>query len=141
VPRNDQSLLQTFEDYFSQSEQLDSKLWVSSSKDTLSAMLIQKMPESKAKDSEDWHRIATLANTVTDKEMCELDMASLLHRLFHEEVLEIFTSKSIYYECQQERERFENIVLNLGEEEARKLLKERGDLTPVEKMAELKKVA
>jgi molecular chaperone Hsp33 len=43
-------------------------------------------------------------------------MASLLHRLFHEEVLEIFTSKSIYYECQQERERFENIVLNLGEE-------------------------
>jgi redox-regulated HSP33 family molecular chaperone len=41
---------------------LDSKLWVSSSKDTLSAMLIQKMPESKAKDSEDWHRIATLAN-------------------------------------------------------------------------------
>lgn len=128
VPRNDQSLLQTFEDYFSQSEQLDSKLWVSSSKDTLSAMLIQKMPESKAKDSEDWHRIATLANTVTDKEMCELDMASLLHRLFHEEVLEVFTSKSIYYECQQERERFENIVLNLGEEEARKLLKERGEI-------------
>jgi redox-regulated HSP33 family molecular chaperone len=54
------------------------------------AMLIQKMPESKAKDSEDWHRIATLANTITDKEMCELDMASLLHRLFHEEVLEVF---------------------------------------------------
>jgi molecular chaperone Hsp33 len=48
-------------------------------------------------DSEDWHRIATLANTVTDKEMCELDMVSLLHRLFHEEVLEIFTSKSIYF--------------------------------------------
>jgi molecular chaperone Hsp33 len=43
-------------------------------------------------------------------------------------VLEVFTSKSIYYECQQERERFENIVLNLGEEEARKLLKERGEI-------------
>jgi hypothetical protein len=28
-------------------------------------------------------------------------------------VLEVFTSKSIYYECQQERERFENIVNTL----------------------------
>jgi hypothetical protein len=26
--------------------------------------------------------------------MCELDMASLLHRLFHEEVLEVFTVKA-----------------------------------------------
>ncbi|MDC9714849.1 MAG: Hsp33 family molecular chaperone HslO [Gammaproteobacteria bacterium] len=128
VPRNDKGLLQTFEDYFAQSEQLDSRLWVRSSQDNLSAMLIQKMPASTSNNPEDWHRISTLADTVTDKELCELDIKLILHRLFHEEVLEVFTGKVIHYECQQDRKRFEKVILNLGEEEARKLLKERGEI-------------
>lgn len=128
VPRNKESLLQTFEDYFAQSEQLDSKIWVSSNKDRLSAMLIQKMPTSESNGSEDWRRITTLADTLTHQEMCELDMQTLLHRLFHEEVLEVFASDDVDYECQTERKRFENVVFNLGEAEARKLLQERGEI-------------
>ena len=128
IPRNDKGLLPTFEDYFSQSEQLESRLWVSSNKDNLSAMLIQKMPKSVSNDPEDWHRITTLANTVTAKEMCELEAESLLHRLFHEETLALFPAKNIHYECQKDRQRFEKVVLNLGEEEARKLLNERGEI-------------
>ncbi|MCS5586570.1 MAG: Hsp33 family molecular chaperone HslO, partial [Gammaproteobacteria bacterium] len=73
IPRNPKGLIQTFEDYFTQSEQLDSKLWVSSSKDNLSAMLIQKMPETKNNDEEDWNRVTALASTTTSKELCDLD--------------------------------------------------------------------
>ncbi len=128
IPRNDAGLLQTFEDYFSQSEQLESKLWVSSDKDNLCAILIQKMPESESNDSEDWHRIKTLANTVTDKELCELTADLLLYRLFHEETVELFDKTPVHYECQKDKQRFETVVLNLGEEEARKLLEERGEI-------------
>ena len=128
VPRNSNGLISTFEDYFSQSEQLDSKLWIASDKNTLSAMLIQKMPSDSVNAEEDWNRITALANTTTDKELCTLPAQELLHRLFHEEVLELFEESVINYECQQDRERFEKIIFDLGEQDARALLKERGEI-------------
>jgi len=129
IPRNSLGLISTFEDYFSQSEQLDSKLWVSSTKENLSAMLIQKMPEVKNNDEEGWNRITALANTTTDEELCSLDAEQLLHRLFHEETVQLFEQNQIDYECQQDRERFEKIIFDLGEKDARNLLEERGEIS------------
>ncbi|MBT3277095.1 MAG: Hsp33 family molecular chaperone HslO [Candidatus Thioglobus sp.] len=129
VPRNSQGLVATFEDYFSQSEQLDSKLWVSSTKDNLSAMLIQKMPEADQYNTEGWHRVCTLAGTVTDKELSELDAERLLHRLFHEETLQLFEADWVSYECTQNKERFEKIIFDLGEQDARDLLNEQGEIS------------
>ncbi len=129
IPRNSLGLIPTFEDYFSQSEQLDSKLWVSSTKDNLSAMLIQKMPEIKNNDEEGWNRITALASTTTDEELCSLDAEQLLHRLFHEETVQLFAQDEVDYECQQDRKRFEKIIFDLGEEDARNLFKERGEIS------------
>ncbi len=129
VPRNPQGLITTFEDYFSQSEQLDSKLWVSSTQNNLSAMLIQKMPEVSSNSKEDWNRVMALAGTLTNEELCDLDVNTLLHRLFHEEVVEVFDGDLISYECYQDRERFEKIIFDLGEKDARSLLKERGEIS------------
>ena len=129
VPRNSQGLVATFEDYFSQSEQLDSKLWVSSTKDNLSAMLIQKMPEADQYNTEGWHRVCTLAGTVTDKELSELDAERLLHRLFHKETLQLFEADWVSYECTQNKERFEKIIFDLGEQDARDLLNEQGEIS------------
>ena len=129
IHRNPLGLIPTFEDYFSQSEQLDSKLWVSSTKDNLSAMMIQKMPEIKKNDEEGWNRITALASTITNEELCGLDAEQLLHRLFHEETVQLFTQEQVDYECQQDRKRFEKIIFDLGEDDARNLLKERGEIS------------
>ncbi len=129
VPRNPKGLIATFEDYFSQSEQLESKLWVSSTQDNLSAMLLQKMPEADQHDTEGWHRITTLANTTTNEELNSLDAEQLLHRLFHEETLQLFDAERVDYECTQNKERFEKIIFDLGEQDARDLLKERGEIS------------
>ncbi len=128
VPRNTKGLINTFEDYFSQSEQLESKLWVSSTADNLSAMLLQKLPEADQHDDEGWHRVGVLANTITNQELNELSVESLLHRLFHEETLELFDAHTVTYECTQDRKRFEKIIFDLGEQDARALLKERGEI-------------
>jgi molecular chaperone Hsp33 len=102
---------------------------VSSTKDNLSAMMIQKMPEIKKNDEEGWNRITALASTITNEELCGLDAEQLLHRLFHEETVQLFTQEQIDYECQQDRKRFEKIIFDLGEEDARNLLKERGEIS------------
>jgi len=128
VPRNPKGLIQTFEDYFATSEQLESRIWIASNKDNLSAMLIQKMPEDKNHDSENWDRVTTLAQTITDEELIKLDAQSILHRLFHQEVLELFDEKFVKYECLQNKDKFEKVIFNLGEKEARKLLDENGEI-------------
>lgn len=129
VPRNANGLIATFEDYFSQSEQLDSTLWVSSTQDNLSAMLLQKLPEADQHDSEGWHRVGALADTVTDEELNNLEAETLLHRLFYEETLELFDADSVNYECAQNKKRFEKIIFDLGEQDARDLLEEQGEIS------------
>jgi molecular chaperone Hsp33 len=128
VPINQKGLIATFEDYFFQSEQLESKLWVSSTQESLCAMLLQKMPEADQHDSEGWHRVGTLSDTITENELNNLDAESLLHRLFHEETLQLFNADWVGYECEQSKERFEKIIYDLGEQDARDLLKERGEI-------------
>ena len=128
VPINQKGLIATFEDYFFQSEQLESRLWVSSTQENLCAMLLQKMPEADQHDSEGWHRVGTLSDTITENELNNLDAESLLHRLFHEETLQLFNADWVDYECEQNKERFEKIIYDLGEQDARDLLKERGEI-------------
>ena len=128
VPINQKGLIETFEDYFFQSEQLESRLWVSSTQENLCAMLLQKMPEADQHDSEGWHRVGTLSDTITEDELNSLDAESLLHRLFHEETLQLFNADWVSYECEQNKERFEKIIYDLGEQDARDLLKERGEI-------------
>jgi molecular chaperone Hsp33 len=128
VPINQKGLIATFEDYFFQSEQLESRLWVSSTQENLCAMLLQKMPEADQHDSEGWHRVGTLSDTITQDELNSLDAESLLHRLFHEETLQLFNADWVGYECEQSKERFEKIIYDLGEQDARDLLKERGEI-------------
>ena len=128
VPINQKGLIATFEDYFFQSEQLESRLWVSSTQENLCAMLLQKMPEADQHDSEGWHRVGTLSDTITQDELNSLDAESLLHRLFHEETLQLFNADWVDYECEQSKERFEKIIYDLGEQDARDLLKERGEI-------------
>ena len=128
VPINQKGLIATFEDYFFQSEQLESRLWVSSTQENLCAMLLQKMPEADQHDSEGWHRVGALSDTITENELNNLDAESLLHRLFHEETLQLFNADWVGYECEQSKERFEKIIYDLGEQDARDLLKERGEI-------------
>jgi len=128
VPINQKGLIATFEDYFFQSEQLESRLWVSSTQENLCAMLLQKMPEADQHDSEGWHRVGTLSDTITQDELISLNAESLLHRLFHEETLQLFNADWVGYECEQNKERFEKIIYDLGEQDARDLLKERGEI-------------
>ncbi len=51
-------------------QQLASKIWISSNQDNLSAMLVQKMPDSNQNSQQDWDRILLLANTITHAELC-----------------------------------------------------------------------
>jgi len=128
VPREGDSVAQAFETYLSQSEQLPSKLWLTADETNLGGVMIQKMPETDGHDADGWERIVHLTTTVKDEELKELDSEALLHRLFHEELLELFDAEQVIYECPQDRQRVVNMLFSLGEEEVRRVLKEQGEI-------------
>lgn len=128
VPRESNSIVQSFEDFLSQSEQQPSKLWLAADNNTIGGVLIQKMPTTDAHDEDGWDRVLALSETLTPEEICQLESNELLHRLFHEETLELFEAKDIRYHCPKDIEKVKNMLLSLGEEEVRKILEEEGEI-------------
>jgi molecular chaperone Hsp33 len=128
VPREGNSISEAFEEFLSQSEQLPSKLWLAADELAIGGVMIQKMPDTDGHDSDGWDRVMHITTTVQDQELTQLATEELLHRLFHEELLELFAASEVQYECPQDREKVDNMLLSLGEEEVRKLLEEQGEI-------------
>lgn len=133
VDREGGTVSEAFETFLTQSEQLPSKLWLAANEQGIGGVLIQQMPASEDKHEDDidgdaWNRITTLADTLKTEELVSLDSETLLHRLFHEEVIELFEPKAIEYNCPKDSAPIENMIRSLGEEEARKLLEEQGEI-------------
>jgi len=90
--------------------------------------MIQKMPETDGHDEDGWERIVHLTTTVQETELTQLDAPTLLNRLFNEETLTLFDAEEVVYECPEDRSRVTDMLLSLGEEEVRSILKEQGEI-------------
>lgn len=128
VPREGEHLIEALQSFLSQSEQLDSKLALEVSERAIGGLYLQKMPQTDAQDEDAWDRISHLANTLKPDELLDLDTPILLTRLFHEEVVEIYEPKPVQYECVQDRQRVAAMIQSLGEEEARQILADEGEI-------------
>ncbi|MDH3889011.1 MAG: Hsp33 family molecular chaperone HslO, partial [Gammaproteobacteria bacterium] len=95
----EQDLLQsTLEDYFAQSEQLATRLWLTANDQRACGMLLQQLP-GQSDDDEDWNRDVFLGETVSDDELLELSVTDLLHRLYYEEDLRLFEPEPFSFRC------------------------------------------
>ncbi|MBN2647466.1 MAG: Hsp33 family molecular chaperone HslO [Thiotrichales bacterium] len=128
VPREAETVAACFEGYFQQSEQLPSRLWLSADESHLAGFMLQKMPDTDEKDADAWERIEHLANTLSNDELLTLESATLLHRLFHQETVELFRGRDVLYECPENKARIDLMLQQMGEEEVRKILQEEGEL-------------
>lgn len=116
VPLTGTQLSDAYEAYFAQSEQIETQLWLAASEHSAAGLMIQKMPADKGGQSY-WDHIGHLAATITDEELLVLDHNTLLHRLFHQESVEITATRQLRFECPCSRERVSNVLLSLGKDE------------------------
>ena len=110
-------LADAFEDYFRQSEQLPTRLLLSADGARACGLMLQKLPGDEG-DDDGWNRAGALFDTLGEAELLATAVPDLLHRLFHEESLQILTQRSIRFGCSCSRERVESMLQSLGEEEA-----------------------
>lgn len=120
-------LAEAIERYFSDSEQLPTRLWLAANGERAAGLLLQRLPGVHTAD-EDWARIGHLAATLSTSELLGLPADVLLQRLFHEEALRLFEPEPLAFRCGCSRARIEDAVRLLGAEEIESIIAEQGEL-------------
>jgi len=124
------TLSECLEQYFSQSEQLPSRVWLAANGAQCGGLFLQRLPEEQAKEGDEdaWERLTHLASTVKEEELLGLETSELLHRLYHEEDVRLYDIKAMQFGCSCSRQRTLEAVMSLGSEEIRELLIEQGSV-------------
>jgi len=124
------SLAECLEQYFTQSEQLPSRVWLASDGASCAGLFLQRLPAEQAKeDDEDaWERFTHLASTVKNEELLQLETLDLLHRLYHEEELRFYDAKAMQFNCSCSRQRTLDALLSISVEEIKEILLEQGEI-------------
>ena len=117
------SLAQSIEGYFRDSEQLLTRIWLAVDEKHASGMLLQAMPEAGTStplkaDHPIWEHIIHLTETIKKDELLNLDNKVILHRLYNQEDVRLFEAMPVIFHCTCSVQRGENAILMLGREEA-----------------------
>ncbi len=128
VPIEGDTATQVFADYLSQSVQHPTSLWLVANAQQITGLLLEKMPDTDIKDPDGWQRINHLASTLSDEELQACDIDTLLHRLFHEEVIQRYHPTPVIYHCPDERDKLTEVIRSIGQDECERIISEEGKL-------------
>ncbi len=120
-----ETVAEVLEHYMEQSEQLQTRLWLTSDSRQAAGMLLQKLPDEPTQDEDAWNRAITLGATLTSNELLELGAPDIIRRLYHEEDVRMFESRPVSFRCSCSRERVTSMLRMLGHEEVRSIIDER----------------
>jgi molecular chaperone Hsp33 len=128
VPLEGASVAEILQNYMSRSEQLETRLFLTSDSHRSAGMLLQKLPEKAAPDADAWSRASLLAATVKSDELLDLNAREILHRLFHEEDIRLFAPQPVSFHCNCSREGVANMLRMLGRAEIDSVVAEQGSV-------------
>ena len=136
--KNLEKMSDVLEHYMRQSEQLDTKMVLAADGKVAAGILVQRLPhegeaniEGGARDvdedemKEHFNRIATLTASITRDELLELDVETILRRLFWQEKVMRFEPQTPRFACSCSRDKVAGMIRSLGREEADSILAER----------------
>jgi len=126
VPLDKSSIAECIEGYFELSEQLKTRLWLFNDGKQAFGLMLQALPDMTEQES--FEHLACLADTLTKEESLALDGETLLHRLFHQENINLLSLTPVQFECGcSEKKMLESIAL-LDQEEIDEALASQGEI-------------
>lgn len=129
VPLDSRDLAACLGDYFDQSEQLPTRLWLAFGNGRATGLLLQRMPDQHADgqvNDEQWRTLEALAGTLTTGELLDLPSDTILHRLFHENPPQLAEPAELRFACTCSRDKVEAMLVSLGRVELQSMLDEQG---------------
>ena len=126
------TLAQALERYFSQSEQLGTRFWLTSDGQQSAGLMLQQLPKQIApRDlrAEQWNTLCILTDTLKPAELMGLTSEELLFKLYHEETVTLYPAAPILFKCRCSRERSADAIALLPAAEREEIIAEQGDIT------------
>lgn len=119
IPLTGNSLTETLEAYFAQSEQLPTRLYIFTEiaqQQRAAGFMLQVLPVEQDKAREDFNELVALSDTITSAELLNLPAEDMLYRLFHQEQVEVFPTQEIRFVCGCSKQKCESALFSLGKE-------------------------
>jgi molecular chaperone Hsp33 len=128
-------LTQSLRRYFSQSEQLPTRLWLAVDEERVAGLLLQRVPEAHGEDSwlhlagttgDAWRQTVEHADTIDSSELLALDVPTLLARINGDRPVRLYRGDDWRFLCGCSREKVTEILRTLGRDDVDSLIEERG---------------
>jgi molecular chaperone Hsp33 len=133
VPLEQGSLSNSLDGYFKRSEQLNTRVWLTADGHRAAGLLLQQLPAVITTDddqrAQQWEHVYSLASTVTDCELRQLESEQLLYQLYNEDRVRLFEPSDVSFNCSCSRERTHNALITLSPADIEELLEELGSIT------------
>ncbi len=127
VPLEGERFAEAIEGYLYRSEQLPTRLWLAADAESAAGLLVQDLP-GQYSEEDAWNRVSTLAETITDPELLDLEQGEVIHRLFHEEDVRVFENEPVSFRCSCSRERVEGALRGIGHDEVADIIRTEGEV-------------
>lgn len=121
------TLAECIQEYFLQSEQLPTGIWLFADGERAAGIFLQVLPSEDDHNAE-YEHLTTLTATIKQEELLELPAEEVLHRLYHEEQVRLFDPIDISFKCTCSRERSASAIRSIDKEEILSLLAEQGQV-------------
>jgi molecular chaperone Hsp33 len=131
-------MAQNIEHYFSQSEQVETKIWLAVTPLSVSGFLLQRLPSPPTSITETdhsdpnnlgddlcddlWNDAIIRAQTLFEQELQTLPLEDLLSRLYSEDEIQLFQPEEIEFKCPCSKDRMERAILFMGKPEVMAIL-------------------
>lgn len=115
------------EDYFNQSEQLKTRIWLFNDDNQVLGLMLQALPDMLNEDS--FQHLVYLADTLTKEESLSIDPDILLTRLFHQEKIRDLHSQDVKFHCGCSRKKMLDSVALFPEDEIQEILTSKGKVS------------
>jgi molecular chaperone Hsp33 len=136
VPITGNSLAESLEAYFVQSEQLPTRVVIAATPGVVSGMLMQRMPGDGGKQSVDpaaleaaWMKADLAMAALSRDALLEDDIEQRLVNMLGADEVRVFSGHDVTFECRCSRERVANVLRSLGVDEVRSVIAELGACT------------
>lgn len=128
VPLEGPTLAACLEAYFQQSEQLPTRLYLAADGHDAAGMLLQALPAAGPDTEGSFQHLSTLADTLKPEELLNLPAETLLHRLYHQDPLEVYPVTGVSFRCQCSRERCLGALATVDFQELQQMLEHDGEI-------------
>jgi molecular chaperone Hsp33 len=117
------SLAESIEGYFKDSEQLSTKVWLAVDEKKAVGLMLQIMPGTHENIDEKWQEICAKSSELQSETLLNVEMQALLTQLYPEDQIRIFEPRLVEFRCACTEKRGEDALLLLGRAEAELELK------------------